>query len=548
MPHENVNNHKFGCCCCLLTLLVTIIRFIMDGRIIYLSLGDESIREERVQALDVSSLYALADDAAFIFVFYPSGGTLAIYKSRQNGKIARDSANSRLAAKLSAMGICALVVNGSAHKLSYLYVSDDDLSLYHCENIRFSSPQRFFQVLSSDEADGFIAIGEAGERQSPVAACCCDSTLAIGRGGLAAMMGSANFKGLICHSTKAVMAEKDRRGLRSELEKNISLYGSAALVDIGLENGWMAVKHYQGYYDPRISSLNGKMACRSFNVEHTGCPGCALSCQLEDRDSGCILPSWHEAMALGSNLGIFSLSKVAVLKDCCMQYGLDCVDTGEILSYLRTQTDLPYTYPQLADAGVDEICRTIGQIGARKGSGELVSAGLSALPEAPGISSRSCAYDLRGAHCQAVFSMLGENSPCFADLVYNFRKHLDSELTGRLAAWLRIYTHALENRGISPVSLVRGFFNPGLLFLVRTPAALRFFAKGRQKMDTALIREGYESVSAFSRLFGPPEVLPDLFLSPGCVGYTPEVNVTKLMLGYEEELEYIRKKYCAEAT
>ena len=116
-------------------------------------------------------------------------------------------------------------------------------------------------------------------------------------------------------------------------------------------------------------------------------------------------------------------------------------------------------------------------------------------------------------------------------------------------AFLSEKTWFYASLNIEPsLAIPNGAINPGLLFLVRTPASLRLFAKGRQKRDTALIREGYESVSAFSRLFGPFEALPDLFLSPGCVGYTPEVNVTKLMLGYDEELEYIRKKYCAEAT
>lgn len=205
---------------------------------------------------------------------------------------------------MNALGIVAVVVSGSAHRLSYLYASDDDISIYHCENIRFSSPHRFFQLLASDPSDGCMSIGEAGEKGGALGACLLDSSLCIGRGGLAAMMGSMNFKGIIAHTASSVRPVDSSSWPHSRTAKSFSLYGSASLVDCGMRNGWLPTRYFSGLYDPRCLYLDGRMACRTYNVDHVSCPMCTIACRLEE--NGEALADWAEAMALGSNMGIFS--------------------------------------------------------------------------------------------------------------------------------------------------------------------------------------------------------------------------------------------------
>ena len=49
-----------------------------------------------------------------------------------------------------------------------------------------------------------------------------------------------------------------------------------------------------------------------------------------------------------------------------------------------------------------------------------------------------------------------------------------------------------------------------------------------------------ESVDSFDAVFGPMEQLPQKFSLPSVVGYTDEVNIVKLTLGYSRELDWIR--------
>lgn len=524
----------------------------MDGRIVYISLSDETVREEKTgEDFSIPSLYTLAGNSSFVLAFpcndFNLCGMVAIYKNAK-GKICRDYAQPVLSRHMKKAGIKAVVVSGVASKLSYLYISDDTIAVYHCENIRFCSPYRFAEVLLSSPDDGFIAIGEAGEKLSPLSICCCDSGITTGRGGLASLMGKMNFKGIISHT---VLEDDEklqyaiRRKNRTALVSDMSLYGSAVILDYGASFGWAPKNGFSPYYDPRLKALDGRSQSREYRVEKSGCPLCPVPCSLIDTATQMRLPSWMEAMCLGSNLGIFSTGKVSRLLHQCLSLGLDPCAAGEMLSFLNTLDNPDYTIPGVKNTSLDEKCRILTLIASRKGAGEIVSGGFDALAEAPSIDGGACIYDLRGAHAQALFSVYGENTPCYVDLVRNLKRKLPAELTGRAAAYLRIYTHAMENMGIPAFFMLPLHFDTvplvfaGNIFTVRL--IMRSFSVGKIK-NSELLESGLESVRLFDTLHGEAASLPSIFLIPGRCGYTDEVNMVKLMGGYLSEMEYIKRK------
>ncbi len=525
---------------------------IMDGRIVYISLSDETVREEKAgEDFSIPSLYTLAGDSSFVLAFpcndFNLCGMVAIYKNAK-GKICRDYAQPVLSRHMKKAGVKAVVVSGVASKLSYLYMSDDNIGVYHCENIRFCSPYRFAEVLLSSPDDGFIAIGEAGEKLSPLSICCCDSGITTGRGGLASLMGKMNFKGIISHT---VLEDDEklqyaiRRKNRTALMSDMSLYGSAVLLDYGASYGWAPKNEFSPYYDPRLKALDGRSQSREYRVEKSGCPLCPVPCSLVDTATQMRLPSWMEAMCLGSNLGIFSTGKVTRLLHQCLSLGLDPCGAGEMLSYLNTLDNPDYTIASVKNTSLDEKCRILTLIASRKGAGEIVSGGFDALAGAPSIDGGACIYDLRGAHAQALFSVYGENTPCYVDLVRNLKGKLPAELTGRAAAYVRIYTHAMENMGIPAFFMLPLHFDAvplvfaGNIFTVRL--IMRSFSVGKIK-NSELLESGLESVQLFDSLHGEAASLPSIFLIPGRCGYTDEVNMVKLMGGYLSEMEYIKRK------
>ena len=524
----------------------------MDGRIVYISLSDETVREEKAgEDFSIPSLYTLAGDSSFVLAFpcndFNLCGMVAIYKNAK-GKICRDYAQPVLSRHMKKAGVKAVVVSGVASKLSYLYISDDTIAVYHCENIRFCSPYRFAEVLLSSPDDGFIAIGEAGEKLSPLSICCCDSGITTGRGGLASLMGKMNFKGIISHT---VLEDDEklqyaiRRKNRTALMSDMSLYGSAVLLNYGASYGWAPKNEFSPYYDPRLKALDGRSQSREYRVEKSGCPLCPVPCSLVDTATQMRLPSWMEAMCLGSNLGIFSTGKVTRLLHQCLSLGLDPCGAGEMLSYLNTLDNPDYTIPTVKNTSLDEKCRILSLIASRKGTGEIVSGGFDALPDAPSIDGGACIYDLRGAHAQALFSVYGENTPCYVDLVRNLKGRLSAELTGRAAAYLRIYTHAMENMGIPAFFMLPLYFDTvPFLFACKLSVLrliMRGFTVGKMK-NRELLERGLESVLLFDSLHGKAATLPSVFLIPGRYGYTDEVNMVKLMGGYLSEMEYIKRK------
>ncbi len=510
----------------------------MDGRILHIALGEEKIREEKVENFSIPSLYSFVDTRHVVFCFHPSGGLLALYISRQDGKLTRDFVSTRLACHMAGAGVVAMIVSGVGRKLSWLSVVEDHCELKHCGSIRFSQPQDFVRLLAESEDDGFLAIGEAGEKLSPLSTCCCDNNSTVGRGGLASILGSMNFKGVISHSSAVLQPLLQRKKYRSALARDLKLYGSATLVDYGVKNGWLPKKYFKPFYDPRAFFLDGKQTCREYNVEHNGCPSCQILCKLSDKGSDLILPSWQDAMALGSNLGIYSVGKVRQLLSACHDYGLDSCDMGEMLSFLNTQDNLDYTMPTVKGCDVAGLLKVIAGFGSGK---YLLS--LASFEDAMSLDGRSCIYDFRGAHVQALFSCLGETTPCYVDLVMNLKKVWDTEKAGRACAWLRVYTHAMENLGYPAILMLPMYFESHPLRLYRSMWLFRrlmqgFKIEGYKNAD--LLKLGVESIDAFDARRGEMAELPAFFQFTGRTGYTDEVNIHRLKDAYSRELDYIR--------
>ena len=307
-----------------------------------------------------------------------------------------------------------------------------------------------------------------------------------------------------------------------------------------MRNGWLPTRYFSGLYDPRCVYLDGRMACRTYNADHVSCPMCTIACRLEE--NGEALADWAEAMALGSNMGIFSLEKVNPLRRACISRGLDPVDTGEVLSYLKTLEHVPYTLADVRNADVGELERVISLIASRKGNGEALSAGLCALDGALSVEGRSCIYDFRGCHGQALFSSLGENTPCHVDLVKGLHRILDDETIGRVVAYLRLFTHAMENSGLPPFFMLPMHFDQVPFTVMRLPMVMRRIMSSFARKCPAPLSAGLESVDAFDRLHGPAEKIPDRFMLPASVGYTDELNMVRLFMGYQDEMQYIRRK------
>lgn len=508
----------------------------MAGRLVHIHLDEERLDEEEVESLDLPSLCRLPDSRTFVITLPAAGAAVAYYRDA-GGRLCRATAFCRWAAILHSYGILALVISGVAHRLAYLEAGPEGLSLAHCENIRFCPASHFYDILSTSSDDGYLAIGEAGERRSPLAACRTDSCLSFARGGLAATMGQMNFKGIMAHSNGPLEEGNLPKLPKSRLLKDMAMYGNGVLLDFGLRNGWLPIRHFSGKYDPRAAFLDGRMAIRLYTVEHSSCPSCQLACHLSE--AGEALPGWQDAMSLGGGMGIFSSERVKVLCSKCAELGLDSVSAGEVLATLNVCDNVPYTYPVVKGASLDELCRILSSIASRKGVGELVSAGFDSLDGSVSVSGRAVGFDLRGAHAQALFTVFGELTPCYVDLVRKLSVHLDEEDVGRAAAWIRIFTHALEARGVPAFYMLPLHFARLPLLKATWRLVMRTFripGVGNRR----LVREGLASVDAMDGANEGEASLPEIFSFPGTVGYTDELSLLRLMEGYKAEMARIR--------
>jgi Aldehyde:ferredoxin oxidoreductase len=439
---------------------------------------------------------------------------------------------------LALAGYDAIVITGHARKLSYLEVYPDGrVELKLCEQMRDSSPMRFYSVVGNSARSDVLAIGRTGEKKVLMSTLYYNGDMDVGCHGLGAVFGEANLKALAV--TASGEREKDtklddecaRRIKKTELLRRMKLYGNAYMLAYGNDYGFLPIDNYSLRTDPRVVFLTGKVAYEKKVCFADTCRGCRINCNSRSGD-GVLLPRFEEIMALGLNLGFFNMEHIKLLVEAVREAGLNAVETGALLAYLKTLENPEYPLPSLHDAPVEEFVRVIGLIGEPHTVGEALAAGLKAFPEAIQMSDGTAVLcDLRGANIQSVFLSLSERSFCFPDLFYGLSYHGNPRSLAGLALYCELLTHKALNFSIPPELLCAMYFNRKYkLYLLRFRAGVKFMIRRLGLKQLTFLNE---SINRYRSLAGEEVRIPEYFIkNPGSNKDDRTVPYNALMFYY----------------
>jgi len=357
---------------------------------------------------------ALSPENVFVIGTGPATGTrmwgqsrFAVYsKSPATGGFGESYCGGKLAAKIKGCGFDALILTGCADELTWLEIDETGVRFRDASSIKGAETDKAekYMIDQSKKGAGALVIGPAGENLVRFACIKSDRWRSLGRGGMGAVWGAKNLKGITFHGRKKCEVANEK--LLQELIKNISEKGMAAPVTKLYQNlgtpMQVRVTNAQGCFPTRYwrsgrfekwENLSADYMQENFDVTSTGCPPCFLKCTKHSvirngRHKGLEIegPEYETIYAIGGLNAIDSLEEVAWLNDVCDRLGIDTMSAGNISAfaieaYNAGKTDFKIEYNQ-----PDRVADLFKLIANRDDIGDLFADGITTAAEKLGLS------------------------------------------------------------------------------------------------------------------------------------------------------------------
>ncbi len=312
-----------------------------------------------------------------------SGRFEAVSKSPLTGLISSSSCGGPLGMALKTSGWDAMVIKGKASSPVYLRVDADWVEFRSADHLWGQGTGSAEEALIA-EGSGALVIGQAGENQVRYANIRSGHRF-LGRGGMGAVLGAKNVKGIVAKGKQysIVPADKEKfRKSRQRLLKYIKRnsvtagsfrdYGTNANLNIGNEGGILPVRNFTGGSHAEARQVSGEAMAEKFNTTHDTCKPCAILCGHRGtiRGEKRHIPEYETVTVMGTNLEIFDPEIISDWNELCAEYGLDTISTGGTLAWAMEATEKGLISTDLrfgSSEGVSEmieniaLCRGIGR-------------------------------------------------------------------------------------------------------------------------------------------------------------------------------------------
>ncbi|MBI9107402.1 MAG: aldehyde ferredoxin oxidoreductase family protein [Spirochaetales bacterium] len=315
-------------------------------------------------------------------------------KSPLSGTISDGSVGGHTGAELKYTGYDAVEIIGKAEKLSYLYITDKKVEIRDAAFLKglgtFAVDAKLKEEIGDDELK-VLAIGPAGENLVPYACISSEKYRQLGRGGIAAVMGSKNLKAIAIRG-KLGVSVKDIEGLmkyskevttRDEVtsdDNEIYDLGTSCLVDYSQESGLLPTRNFQEGRFEDAEKINGQ-SFKDVRKNKKGCFSCGIACgnYVVDGAASVEGPEYESIVLGGSSLGIGNREKVIEFNSICDDLGLDTISAGGTIAYMMEMTEKGLHDFGIKFGEIDAVIDMLTKIANRDGIGDEAALGSKAL-------------------------------------------------------------------------------------------------------------------------------------------------------------------------
>ena len=351
----------------------------------------------------------LSPENLFIIATGPVTGTkvwsqsrFAVFtKSPATGGFGESYCGGSLAPKIKGCGVDAIVLSGACTSLSWLAVNEEGVDFHDGAGIagKETYDAEAYILEKSGPGAGALVIGPAGEN---LAVCACiksDRWRSLGRGGMGAVLGSKNIKGISFSGGKQAPVADDtalrdftkaiaRMGRESPTTEVYQNYGTPSQVKVTNLAKCFPTRYWQSGRFDKFDTLTADYMHDHFEVTRHGCPTCFLQCTKKSvvksgRHAGLEIdgPEFETIYAIGGLNCIEGLEEVAYLNDVCDRLGLDTMSAGNLSAFAieahkRGKSDFAIEYND-----PDRTAELYRAIAHRRGIGDLLASGIKTAAE-----------------------------------------------------------------------------------------------------------------------------------------------------------------------
>ena len=320
-------------------------------------------------------------------------------------------------ASLKRAGYDGLIVEGRSEKPVYLSILDGDIEIRDAEafwGLKTPEAHEAMREEVGEKSASVACIGPAGEKLSRIACILADSSDrrggAFGRGGLGAVMGSKNLKGILVRGTRDIeVARPDelREYLRGRVKQlrettgNHTRYGTLQYTEPLYELGAYPIMNFTRtrVEEGLIESLSAEAMRDGYLAGDAACYGCPVACgkvlaARSRRWSGYRTKVEYETLwSFGPQCGVFEYDVVIAANALAEEYGLDGMSAGYTIGFAMELYEKGIIDRELTGGlslrfgdGEAEV-ELLRLMGERKGVGEIFADGAYRAAERIGRGS-----------------------------------------------------------------------------------------------------------------------------------------------------------------
>jgi aldehyde:ferredoxin oxidoreductase len=349
-----------------------------------------------------------------------------VTKSPLTGLIIDSHCGGPLGREIKNSGYDAIAVTGKSDTPIWLKVEDDSIEFIDAQMMWGKGIQETTKLIHEFSVKGsaVYVIGPAGENLVLTATGCCELAHQTGRGGVGAVLGSKNIKGIAVKGSGKI-EPYDANPLR-EISKVVAAIwkkktgddfkyqGTGSLVEVANERGQFPTRNWKHTYFEEYNSLIPANYPELSTGAHLSCPHCIMRCthayKIDDPGNpGTEVESTVEYETLGlcgGNLGISDLKSVLRLNFLADDLGLDTISTGSTIGFAMDLfeagilSEHEIGFPLRFGDG-EAALRIMKMIAYKEGFGKVLAKGTRKAADEIGRNSSEFAVHVKGLESAA---------------------------------------------------------------------------------------------------------------------------------------------------
>jgi len=294
--------------------------------------------------------------------------------------------------QLKTAGYDALVITGKAEKKTYIKINNDGIQLCDAADM-WGKPTGQAQEMLGD--GGKLTIGVAGENLVSYA-CVVSGERVIGRGGVGAVFGYKQLKGIVVKGSSDAVTIADTERLKKLNKKWIKTLknhpltgiqlpklGTAALLSQMQERKLLATKNFQGGTFDNYEKVSGETLRDKHLVKNKGCVTCPIQCGRVVMHEGREIkgPELETIGLLGPNLLHDNMERIIKINYLCDEYGIDTMSFGGSVGFAMELSEKGLWDNGLRFGDGEGLEDLLEKVATRTGIGDDIANGVKAMSE-----------------------------------------------------------------------------------------------------------------------------------------------------------------------